>query len=124
VNEIVSILPSQIARRFNDLVKRNRDATVKIFHEINLLNSKFLTTCTVVGGHCRVEIKLHEGLFLYHLITISSEVLTSPDCTEGLGIHATIEQHINIGSIFNRDFALCVKRIDYEGTMVDLKVHK
>ena len=34
MNEFVSIHPSQVARRFSDLVQRNRDATVAFFHEI------------------------------------------------------------------------------------------
>ena len=91
---IIRILPSYVARGLSDLVKGNGNAAVIIFHEINFSSSKFLTT--VVGGHCKVEIELHKALFLYNLVTVSSEGLTSPDSTERLGIHATIKQHVHI----------------------------
>ena len=57
-------------------------------------------------------------MFLYNLITISSEGFTPPDATEGFRVYASTEQAVNISAIFQRHFALFVKRIEYEGTMV------
>ena len=81
MDTISLILPCHIARRFSDLVKRNGDATVKVFHEVNFLCAQLLTA--MVGCHGRIKVKLHEVLFPFDIIgTISSEVFTSPDPSE------------------------------------------
>ena len=94
-------------------MQRDRDATFEVFHKVDFLCAQLLTA--VVGCQSRIKVKLHEVLFLYHLITISSEGFTPPDPSEGFGIHTSTDQAINISSVLQRRFAMFAVRIENEG---------
>ena len=109
MNVIGLVLSCHIVKRSSDAVKRNGNVTFEVYHKVNFLCAQLLTT--MVGCHVRIEVKLHEFLFPRDIGTLSSEVSTSPDPSEGFDVHTSTDEAVDISSVFQRCFALFAERI-------------
>ena len=87
-------------------MQRDRDAAFEVFHKVDFLCAQLLTA--MVGRHGRIEVKLHEVLFLRDISTISSEGFTSPDPSEGFGIHTST------GQAFSDSTHLCSLKVFWQ----------
>jgi len=88
VDKSSRVLPGNVARRFSDGMKRDRERFPKDLLHIDNFVRDLLTT--VIGSKSWIKVHLKEVVNLLAR-TILLDGLTSPDASEGFRIHATME---------------------------------